>query len=384
MNDWVSQRAARIRPSATLAVNRKAQEMRRAGLDVINLSVGEPDHDTPELIKDAAREALADGFTKYTEEAGMRELRQAICEKFRRENGIPCEPDSIVVSNGAKHSLSNLFLAILNPGDEVIVPAPYWVSYPAMIEVAGGVPVICPWTDRFEPDIDEMARLVTKRTKAILVNTPCNPTGAVFSRATMEAVAELALTHSLLCIADEIYEKLVYDGAQHISMAAIGKEIAERTVTVNGVAKTYAMTGWRIGYLTAPPEIASACARVQGQTTSAPSSISQKAALAALRAGPQVYEKMVADFTARRAFLLSSLSPRIDMVTPMGAFYFFLRFGAMPSEECARRLLEEKQIAVVPGKDFGADAYVRISFAASMDTLRKAVERMNEFAGEVV
>jgi len=243
MTDFVSERAASIRPSATLAINRKAQEMREAGIDVINLSVGEPDHDTPEPIKDAAREALAAGFTKYTEEAGIRELRQAICEKFRQENGIPCEPDCIVVSNGAKHSLSNLFLAILNPGDEVIIPAPYWVSYPAMVALAGGVPVICPWTERFEPDLDALAQLVTERTKAILINTPCNPTGAVFSRKTLEAIADLALRHSLLCIADEIYEKLVYDGAVHLSMATLGKEIAGRTVTVNGEARSESVRG---------------------------------------------------------------------------------------------------------------------------------------------
>lgn len=377
----ISEKVKRLKPSATLAVNKKAKELIAEGKDVINLSVGEPDFDTPDIIKRAGIEAIKEGFTKYTEAKGIKELRVAISEKLERENNLKYDPDNIVVSNGAKHSLFNTFLAILNPGDEVIIPAPYWVSYPPMVEIAGGKPVICRWNEKFKIDTDELKKLINKRTKALILNTPSNPTGIVYTKKELEEIAEIIVKNKILCISDEVYEKILYE-TEHISIASLSEEVKKLTVVVNGVSKTFAMTGWRIGYIAAEKEIADAVGKIQSQTTSAPSSISQKASLSALKAGKDVYSEMVEEFRKRRDFLIKNISSEVKFPVPQGAFYLFFSFKNMDGFTFAQRLLEEKFVAVVPGVSFGAENYVRISFATSLENLKKAIERINEFIEE--
>ncbi|MCD6221631.1 pyridoxal phosphate-dependent aminotransferase [bacterium] len=377
----ISEKVKRLKPSATLAVNKKAKELIAKGKDVINLSVGEPDFDTPDIIKEAGIEAIKEGFTKYTEAKGIKELRVAISEKLERENNLKYDPDNIVVSNGAKHSLFNIFLAVLNPGDEVIIPAPYWVSYPPMVEIAGGKPVICRWNDKFKIDTDELKKLINKRTKALILNSPSNPTGIVYTKKELEEIAEIIVKNKILCISDEVYEKILY-GTEHISIASLSEEVKKLTVVVNGVSKTFAMTGWRIGYIAAEKEIADAVNKIQSQTTSAPSSISQKGAYFAIKEGEKLYKDMVSEFKRRRDFITKNLSKEIKFPYPEGAFYLFFNFKDMDSEVFSKRLLEEKYVASVPGKDFGADKFVRISYATSMENLKKAIERINEFVQE--
>ncbi|MDD3726165.1 MAG: pyridoxal phosphate-dependent aminotransferase, partial [Candidatus Ratteibacteria bacterium] len=283
--NMISEKAKNIKPSATLTINKKAKELKAKGIDVINLSVGEPDFDTPRIIKEYAIKAIRDGFTKYTDAAGIPELREAISEKLQKENGLSYSPSQIVVSNGAKHSLYNIFLAILDPGDEVIIPAPYWVSYPEMVCLAGGSPVFCRWDKNFKIDIEHLRSLINKKTKALVLNSPSNPTGIVYEKEEIDSIAELLIENNILCISDEVYEKIIYDGKPHISIASHSPEMKRQTVVVNAVSKTFAMTGWRIGYIAAEQEIADAVNRIQGQTTSAPSSISQKAAFFAIKQG---------------------------------------------------------------------------------------------------
>ncbi len=378
MRKFVSFRAQEIQPSATLTINRKARQMQQNGVEVINLSAGEPDFDTPLEIKQACIEALKQGFTKYTDSSGISQLREAICEKLFRENGLRYQPEQIIVSNGAKHSLFNVMLAILDQGDEVIIPAPYWVSYPEMVKLAGGKPVICARNERFTADLDHLKELINPRTKAFILNSPCNPTGVVYTRKELEKLAEILLANNILCISDEIYEKIVFDGNKAVSIASLDKEIQNRCIVVNGFSKTFSMTGWRLGYVAAPGEIALAIASIQSQTTSNPVSFVQKAAIVALQAKNDLYEKMVEEFSRRRLFLLQNLPAQISYPRPEGAFYIFLSWGHFSSTELASRLLEEYLLAVVPGKEFGADSYIRISFATSMENLQKAVEKLRQ------
>lgn len=379
--EFLSERAKTLKPSATLSLNRKAKEMISKGLDVINLTVGEPDFDTPEEIKEFAIKAMREGYTKYTEEKGMRDLREAICEKLERENRLKYDVEEIVVSNGAKHSLFNIFLSILNPGDEVIIPVPYWVSYPAMVSLCGGVSIFCKYNEKFKIDIDDLKSKITKKTKAIILNSPSNPTGIVYEKKELEQIGEIILSNKILCISDEVYEKIIFD-KEHISIASLSKELKDLVIVVNGVSKTFAMTGWRIGYTASRREIADSIGKIQGQSTSAPSSISQKAAYFAIKEGEKLFKNMVEEFKRRRDFLVKNLSSEIKYPYPEGAFYMFLNFKDMDSKEFSEKLLEKKLIATVPGDDFGVDNYIRISYATSMENLKKGVERINEFVKE--
>ncbi|MCX8082510.1 MAG: pyridoxal phosphate-dependent aminotransferase [bacterium] len=378
----ISEKAKNIKPSATLEINKKAKELKAKGVDVINLSVGEPDFDTPDIIKEFAIKSIKDGFTKYTDTAGILELREAICEKLEKENGLSYAPSQIVVSNGAKHSLYNIFLAILNDGDEVIIPAPYWVSYPEMVSLAGGVPVFCKWDKNFKIDMEHLKSLINKRTKALVLNSPSNPTGIVYDKEEIDSIAEILLKNNIICISDEVYEKIMYDGKQHISIASYSPEMKKITVVVNAVSKTFAMTGWRIGYIAAEKEIADAINKIQGQTTSAPSSISQKAAVIAIKEGERLYTDMVKEFQKRRDYLLKSIPEEFSYPVPMGAFYLFCSYKEMDSMVLCKRLLEEKFLAAVPGVEFGADKFIRISYATSMKNLEVTVERLKEFVKE--
>lgn len=388
---FISQRAQRTSPSPTLAITAKARKMREEGIDVLSFGAGEPDFDTPEFVKEAAVAALREGFTKYTPTAGIEPLRQAICEKLWRDNGLKYEPSQIIVTCGGKHALYNAFQVICDPGDEVIIPAPYWVSYPEMVKLADGVPVYV-YADEstgFVPTIDAIREKITPRTRAIVVNSPCNPTGAVFPRKTLKEIAALALKHDLYIISDEIYEKMVYDGHEHCSIASLSEEVKRRTILVNGVSKAYSMTGWRIGYAAAERELVAAMTRIQDQSTSNPTSIAQKAALAALRAPDDTVQQMVAAFAERRRAIVDGLNriPGFRCTEPGGAFYAFPNVSALygkrwgdrvinSSDDFAEYLLEVARVAVVPGSGFGADENIRLSYACSMDTIRNGLARI--------
>ena len=379
MQTYISERAKSLKPSATFAISRKAKELKKQGFDILNLSIGEPDFETPKLIKESGITAINENFTKYTEARGIEALREVICSKFSKENRLSFEPEQIVVSNGAKHSLFNIMLALLNPGDEVIIPAPYWVSYPSMVAIAGGKPVFCKWNKEFKIDPDHFESLITEKTKAVILNSPNNPTGTVYTKQELERIAEIILKHKIMCISDEIYEHLVYDNILHVSIASLSGEMKKSTIVVNGVSKTFSMTGWRIGYIACEKEFAAAVSKIQGQTASNPCSFSQKAAICAIDTGKPLYEKMVEAFQKRRNFIIESFPKEIEYPMPMGAFYLFFRYADFKSEEFAERLLKEALVALVPGKDFGADRFVRMSFAVSLEVLQEAVRRISKF-----
>jgi aspartate aminotransferase len=388
---FISQRAQRTSPSPTLAITAKARKMREEGIDVLSFGAGEPDFDTPEFVKEAAVTALREGFTKYTPTAGIEPLRKAICDKLWRDNGLKYEPNQIIVTCGGKHALYNAFQVICDPGDEVIIPAPYWVSYPEMVKLADGVPVFV-YADEstgFVPTIDAIREKISARTRAIVVNSPCNPTGAVFHRQRLKEIAALALRHDLYIVSDEIYEKMVYDGHEHVSIASLGEEVKKRTILVNGMSKAYSMTGWRIGYAAAERELIAAMTCIQDQSTSNPTSIAQKAALAALQAPEDTVKRMVAAFAERRRAIVDGLNriPGFRCAEPGGAFYAFPNVSALygkrwgdrvinNSDAFAEYLLEVARVAVVPGSGFGADENIRLSYACSLDTIRNGLARI--------
>lgn len=386
-------RVSRIAPSPTLAMAAKAKAMAAEGVDVIDFSAGEPDFDTPEPVKAAAEDAIRSGFTKYTPSSGIDELRGAIADKFQTELRVRYKNSQILVSCGAKHSLYNLAQAFLEAGDEIIIPIPYWVSYSDQALLNDATPVLLTTKEEegYAVHAAALERLITPRTKAIMVNSPCNPTGATYDRATLEAIASVAIRYNLLVISDEIYEKVLYDGTTHISIASLGPEIAARTVVINGVSKAYAMTGWRIGYAAGPQELITAMGNIQSQSTSNPCSIAQKAAVAALRLGEPFTVKMVEEFSRRRTTIVNGLN-RIQGVhcqMPRGAFYAFPNIKGIlgkqaPSgmlktaNDVAQYLLEEARIAVVPGEPFGSSDHLRLSYATSMTTITRGLERLEQ------
>ena len=394
----ISQRCQRVTGSLTLAIDAKAKEMKQKGIDVVGFGAGEPDFDTPEHIRKAAKDALDLGKTRYTPAAGMPELRQAICDKLKRDNGLDYVPQQIVVSNGAKHSLFNSFQALLEEGDEVIVPGPYWVSYPEIVRMAGGVPVIVEGREEnnFKPTIDDFRAAVTDKTRAVVINSPNNPTGFVFTREELQAIGDLAIEKDLSIVSDEIYEFLVYDGAEHISIASLSPEIKEHTIVINGMSKAYAMTGWRIGYTASPLNAAKAMTNFQSHSTSCPNSIAQYAALTALSGPDDQLKSMVAEFDRRRRRIVELINeiPGLSCKPPKGAFYVMMNIGGVfgkryngapivDSMSFTQLLLDNSHVAVVPGAGFGADAYVRLSYATSMENIEKGLARIKEFVGKL-
>ncbi len=381
----VSKRLQRISPSLTLAVTGKAKALKKQGVDILSFAAGEPDFDTPPHIREAAYRAIREGKTRYTPAKGMPELIEAVREKFRRDNGLEYGPEQIVVSCGAKYSLYNSWQAICEEGDEVIIPSPYWVTYPEQVKLAGGRPVILPSReeDGFQLDREKLKSLVTPRTRAILVSSPSNPSGAVYPRTDLEFIAELAEENDLYIISDEIYENLVYDGFRAESIASLSQEVQARTIVINGVSKSYAMTGWRIGYLAAPSPVAKAIASFQSHTTSNPTTISQYAARAALSGDQACVEEMRKAFQERRDLMMEWIDrlPGVSCVCPAGAFYTFPNIAAlgMGSTELAEDLLEKARIAVVPGVAFGWDSHVRMSFADSLENLEKGMKRFQDY-----
>lgn len=389
----LSERARRVQPSPTLAIDSMAKAMRSEGKDVINFGVGEPDFDTPENIKEAAIRAIRNGFTKYTPASGISELKDAIIDKLRRENSLSYTPEEIIISCGAKHSLYNIAQALLQKGDEVIIPVPYWVSYPEQVVLNDATPVFVGTEeeDSFILRPEALRESITPRTKALILNSPSNPAGTTYRKKDLEAIAEICLKHNIIIISDEIYEKLVYDDTHHISIASLGPEIKNRTIVVNGLSKCYAMTGWRIGYAAGPKEIIKAMAAIQSQSTSNPTSIAQKAAVEALRGPQDSVRLMVEEFDRRRRYMVSELNSieGVSCTKPTGAFYVFPRidsfFGKSVSNSIIKNssdlcmyLLKEALVATVPGSAFGDDRYIRLSYATSMENIKKGMERIRE------
>lgn len=390
----VADRVSGISPSLTLAITAKAKAMKQCGEPVISFGVGEPDFNTPDFIIDAAKAAMDAGYTKYTPSSGLPTLRQEICEKFLKENELEYEPSQIIVSNGAKHSLFNACFATVEPGDEVIIPAPYWLTYPEIVKVCGGVPVFV-YTKKendFKITPEELKAAITPRTKMFIFNSPSNPTGSVYTKEETEALAAVCEEADIYVLADEIYEKLVYDGMKAYSIAAYSEKMKERTITVNGVSKTYAMTGWRIGYLAAPKDVAKAIDSFQSHATSNPNSIAQYATLAAMRAAPESVNEMVSVFTERRAKMLAKLDTieGLSYVKPHGAFYVMLIVDGVYGKKCDGKtiansldfvaaLLEKEKVAVIPGVSFGADDCVRISYSLSMEDMLEGLDRIERF-----
>lgn len=387
----LSKKGLSISPSATLAIDAKAKKMKAEGINVVGFGAGEPDFETPEHIKKAAIAAIEAGFTRYTPASGIVELKKAICEKFKQDNGLEFTPAQIVVSNGAKHSLVNTFQAICNPGDEVIIPAPYWVSYPEMVKMADAVPVFIETTEEsgFKFTAEQLKKALTPKTKAIILNSPSNPTGMIYSKEELSAIAELAVEKGFFVVSDEIYEKLVYDGYKHVSIASLNEKIKQQTIIVNGVSKTYAMTGWRIGYTASSPEIAKIMSNMQSHATSNPNSIAQKAALAAVTGDQSIVATMVAAFIERRNFMVQKINsiPGLSCVTPNGAFYVLMNISKLIGTEVAGRkisgsddfadvLLEKAQVALVPGSGFGIDTHVRLSYATSLQNITEGLNRI--------
>ena len=379
-----------LQPSATLAITAKAKAMKADGIDVCSMSAGEPDFDTPQIIKDAAIAALQAGKTGYTPGVGIPELRKAIVEKFANENGIETTVAQVIVAPGAKFSVFTAVAALCGPGDEVIIPAPYWVSYPEMVKATGAKVVVVPTTaeNDFQMTAADLEAAVTEKTRLLILTSPSNPTGAVYSREMLEAIAAIAVKHNFMVLSDEIYEKLVYDADKpHISIASLNPEIAELTITVNGFSKAYAMTGWRMGYLTAPLWLAKKISALQSHTTSNPTSFAQYGALKALEAADSEVEMMRKAFAERRD-LIFSLVNDIDGVSaprPTGAFYIFCDISSfgLSSDDFCSRLLEEKLVAAIPGAPFGAEGWIRMSYACAEETIREACKRLAEFCASL-
>ena len=389
----ISKRAKTIKPSPTLTVSSLAKQMKAEGIDVINFGAGEPDFNTPDAIKNEAKKAIDDNFTRYTNTSGIIELRKAISEKLKRDNELVCNPNDILVSPGAKASIMFILMTVCNPHDEVLIPSPYWVSYTSQVEMVDAFPVLLPTTMSTSFKINakqlEEAIFSLKNPKVLILNSPNNPTGSVYIREELEEIAEVCLKHNILIISDEIYEKLIYDGIKHVSIASISDEVREMTVLINGVSKAYAMTGWRLGYAAGPSEIIKQASRIQSHTTSCVNSITQKAAIVALDEGDDSVSVMREEFKKRRDFLVSKLNkiPNVKCFMPKGAFYampdvsYYLQNnikGIENSIDLCEYLLKEFKIAIVPGSAFGADNFVRFSYATSRDNIKEGLKRFEE------
>jgi len=381
----IASRLSELTPSLTLAIDSKAKALKAEGVDVCGFGAGEPDMDTPEHIKAAAAEALAGGHTKYTPSSGIPELRQAISKKFAADNGLEYKASQIIVSCGAKQSCFNAIAAVVNPGDEVVIPAPYWLSYPEMVRLAGGVPVIVNTKEEngWKMTGEEFENAMTPCTKMVIINSPGNPTGSVYSREELRAIAEVAAEEDIYILSDEIYEKLTYDGAEHVSIASLTPEAYDLTITVNGFSKAYAMTGWRLGYLAAPESLAKAIDSMQSHMTSNPCSFAQYGGLAALTGDQQCVTDMREEFDIRRQYMFERLSaiPGVSAVKPLGTFYVLANVSSLglKSQNFSDRLLSKSNVAVVPGIAFGDDRTVRLSYATSLDVIKTGLDRIEEF-----
>jgi len=400
--DWkmsISKRVNLISSSPTLAITARAKQMKQEGIDVIGFGAGEPDFDTPAHIKEAAKKAIDSGFTKYTPASGMKELKEAICRKFENDNNLDYSPEEIIVSCGAKHSIFNAILTLCNEDDEVILPSPYWVSYPEMIKVVGAKPVILKATqeNNFKITPQQLQETITPKTKLLILNSPSNPTGMVYTKDELSSISNTLTEKGIFCISDEIYEKIIYDSQAHISIASLAPEIKKLTIVVNGVSKSYSMTGWRIGYAAGSKEIIRAMSNLQSHSTSNPTSISQKAALAALEGPQEPLCNMVAEFVKRRDYIVERLNSikEISCLKPQGAFYVFPEVSQIigrifkgeiikDSVFLAEILLDEANVAAVPGSVFGADEYLRLSYATSMKNISKGLERIEGLINKIL
>ena len=384
----LAERLKKINPSATLAITSKAKKLKSEGRDIITLAAGEPDFDTPDFIKAAAIEAINAGFTKYTPSSGIPELKKLVCDKFKKDNSLDYIPEQIVVSCGAKHSIFNTLMALVNPGDEVLIPSPYWVSYPEMVNLCEGNPRFIKTLpdNNFKITAKDLEKYINPRTKILILNSPSNPTGCVYGPEELKEIAKVCVNRKIFVISDEIYGKIIYDGLRHVSIGSLNKEIYGLTITVNGISKSHAMTGWRIGYLGAPVDIADAISKLQDHSTSNPASISQKAAVAALNSGDEFTGNMCREFQKRRDYIAARLRKikNIGFFLPQGAFYIFCDISktGLDSVTFASRLLEEASIAIIPGDGFGRDDYVRLSFTASMEQIGKAMDRLEGWLKE--
>lgn len=393
----LSKKAENIQPSLTLEITAKAKAMKQNGIDVIGFGAGEPDFNTPKNIQDAAIRAIQSGHTKYTAASGIIELKRAIVNKFKKDNNISYNENQIIISTGGKQCLANAFMAILNEGDEVIVSTPYWVSYPELIRLSGGKPIeiITKEENNFKYDINELEKIITNKTKAIVINTPNNPTGTVYSRDELIKIAEFCKKHDLLIISDEMYENLIYDNVNHISIASLSKDAYERTITLGGVSKSYAMTGWRIGYAAANETIIKYMSNIQSHTTSNPNTIAQYAALEALSGSQDDMKHMIKEFHKRRDYMVDKINSinNISCLKPQGAFYVMLNISKLLDKKIdgeiiensmnfSKKLLDKKNVAVIPGEAFGVKNFVRLSYATSMENIINGLNRIEKFIGD--
>ena len=389
----LSARAKKLQPSATLAITAKEKALKSQGVDVIGFGAGEPDFDSPENVKEEAVKAIKAGFTKYTAVGGIDELKEAIINRMKKDYGLEYQKSEIIVSNGAKHTLYNLTQALFEEGDEVIIPSPYWVSYPEQITLAGATPVILETKEEegFKIDPAELGKLITPRTRALILNYPSNPTGATYNEVELRQIVDVAMEAGLIIISDEIYDKIIYDGVKHTPVATLGEDVKKATILVNRVSKTYSMTGWRIGYAAGDKEVINAMGKLQGQSTSNPTSISQWAALEAYRGPHDIIEERTREFEKRKNYIVERLNsiPGIKCFSPQGAFYAFPNISGFfgkryngkainSSMDFTEFLLDEAKVAVVPGDSFGSDNHVRISFATSMENIIKGMDRIEE------
>ncbi|NFO13129.1 pyridoxal phosphate-dependent aminotransferase [Clostridium botulinum] len=394
----LSKRAENISPSITLEITAKAKALKNEGIDVVSFGAGEPDFNTPQNIINAAIKAMEEGKTKYTPAGGILELKEVICKKFKKDNNLEYKTNQITISTGAKQCLANVFMAILNPGDEVLIPVPYWVSYPELVKLADGVPVFVETVkeNNYKYTIEDLEKCVTNKTKAILLNSPNNPTGTIYHEEELKEIASFAKKHDMFIVSDEIYEKLIYDNEEHISIASLSEDAYKRTIVINGVSKTYAMTGWRLGYVAADEKVTKLMTSIQSHMTSNVNSITQYAAIEAISGPEEELGKMVKEFENRRNFMLDKLSKinELSVLRPNGAFYIMVNIekylnttfkgnSITNSVEFSKVLLEEEKVAVIPGSGFGLENYIRLSYATSMDIIEKGIDRLSIFLSKI-